>query len=62
MRTKKFDAVEMKRKLQIEAEKKLSSLSEKEQLELLAKKFGHLRKPESWHKSFNTAQAQTDKC
>jgi|GEM_PF-2749766 len=62
MRTKKFDAVEMKRKLQIEAEKKLSPLSEKEQLELLAKKFGHLRKTEGWHKSFNTSQPQSDKC
>lgn len=45
MKVKKFDAVEMKRRLQKEAEKKLSALSEKKQLELLAKKFGHLRKP-----------------
>ncbi|MDP3298350.1 MAG: hypothetical protein Q8N09_12325 [Thermodesulfovibrionia bacterium] len=44
MKAKKFDAVEMKRRLQKEAEQKLSTLSEKEQLELLAKKFGHLRK------------------
>ncbi len=45
MKAKKFDAVEMKCMLQKEAEQRLSKLSEKEQLELLAKKFGHLRKP-----------------
>jgi hypothetical protein len=45
MKAKKFDAVEVKRKLQKEAEQKLTALSEKEQLELLAKRFGHLRKP-----------------
>jgi hypothetical protein len=45
MKAKKFNAVKMKRSLQKEAEEKLSTLSEKEQLELLAKKFGHLRKP-----------------
>jgi hypothetical protein len=45
MRVKKFDAVKMKRRLQKEAEQKLLSLSETEQLELLAKKFGHLKKP-----------------
>lgn len=44
MKAKKFDAVEMKRRLQKEAEQKLSGLSEKEQLELLAKKFGHFKK------------------
>ncbi len=44
MKNKKFDAVEMKRWLQKEAEKKLSKLSEKEQLKLLSQKFGHLRK------------------
>jgi hypothetical protein len=44
MKAKKLDAVEMKRRLQKEAEQKLSTLSEKEQLGLLAKKFGHLRK------------------
>ena len=44
MKAKRFDAVEMKRKLQKEAEEKLSTLSEKEQLELLSKKFKHLRK------------------
>jgi len=42
MNGKKFDAVEMKRQLQKEAEQKLSHLSKKEQLELLRKKFGHL--------------------
>ena len=45
MKNKKFDAVELKRQLQKEAEKKLSRLSEREQFELLNKKFGHLRKP-----------------
>lgn len=44
MKAKKFDAVEMKRRLQKEAEQKLSILSEKEQLELLSKKFRYLRK------------------
>jgi len=44
MKDKKFDAVEMKRQLQREAEQKLYHLSEKEQLELLHKKFGHLAK------------------
>ena len=44
MKPKRFDAVEMKRQLQKEAEKKLSSLSESEQLEFLQKKFWHLRK------------------
>ncbi len=42
MKGKKFDAVETKRELQKKSEEKLSSLSEKEQLELLQKKFGHL--------------------
>lgn len=44
MKAEKFDAVELKRKLQRDSEQKLSKLPEKEQLELLAKKFGHLRK------------------
>jgi hypothetical protein len=44
MGTKKFDAVKTKRRLQKEAEQKLSSLSEKEQLAFLAKKYGHLKK------------------
>ncbi|UCD84516.1 MAG: hypothetical protein JSU92_14815 [Deltaproteobacteria bacterium] len=44
MKDKKFDAVEMKRRLQKEAEKKLSHHSEKEQLDLLHNKFGHLMK------------------
>lgn len=44
MQGKKFDAVEMKRQLQKEAELKLSHLSEKKQLELLHRKFGHLVK------------------
>ena len=49
MSHKKFDAVEMKRNLQKEAEKKISSLSEKEQLEFLKKKFGHLKKRKVTH-------------
>jgi hypothetical protein len=44
MKNKKFDAVKMKRQLQKEAELKLANLSEKEQFELLHKKFGHLIK------------------
>ena len=44
MKGKTFDAVEMKRQLQREAELKLSPLSEKEQLELLHRKYGHLVK------------------
>ena len=44
MKDKKFDAVEMKRRLQKEAEQKLSKLSEKEQIELLFQKFGYLKK------------------
>ena len=44
MSTKKFDAVEMKRRLQKEAEEILSHLSEKEQLKLLDKKFSYLMK------------------
>ena len=44
MKAKKFDAVEIKRRLQKEAEERLSHLSEKEQLNLLGKKFGHLMK------------------
>ena len=45
MKNKKFDAVEMKRRLQKEAEQKLSNLSEKEQIEFLSQKFGYLKKP-----------------
>jgi hypothetical protein len=44
MSLKKFDAVAMKRNLQREVEKKISSLSEKEQLQLLKNKFGYLRR------------------
>ena len=44
MENKKFDVVEMKRWLQKETEQRLSCLSEKEQLELLHKKYGHLMK------------------
>ena len=44
MGSKKFDAVEMKRKLQREAEKKLSNFSDKEQLDLLRRKYSHLIK------------------
>jgi len=44
MKSKKFDAVEMKRRLQQEAEKSLCHLDKKEQLRLLHEKFGHLMK------------------
>ncbi len=44
MSGKKFDAVEMKRQLQKQAELKLSPLSGKEQLELLHRNFGYLVK------------------
>jgi len=44
MKIKKFDAVKMKRSLQKEAERKLSMLTEKEQLKLLDQKYGHLKK------------------
>jgi hypothetical protein len=44
MKAKRFDAVEMKRQLQKKAERKISALSESEQLQLLKNKFGHLRK------------------
>jgi len=43
MKDKKLDAVKIKRKLQKKAEKKLAGVSDKEQLELLRKKFAHLR-------------------
>ena len=46
MKAKKISAVEMKRQLQEKAEEKLSYLSEKEQLDLLRRKFGHLMKRE----------------
>ena len=44
MKAKKYDAVEMKRRLQKVAEDRVCRLSEKEQLDLLRKKFGHLMK------------------
>ena len=42
MKGKKFDAVEMKRRLQREAELKLAPLSQEEQLEVLRNRFRHL--------------------
>jgi hypothetical protein len=42
MKNKKYDAVELKRALQKKVEEKFASLSEREQLELLRSKFGHL--------------------
>lgn len=42
MKNKKYDAVEMKRALQKSAEQKFAGLTEREQLELLRRKFGHL--------------------
>jgi len=46
---KKFDAVEIKRRLQKETEEKLSKFSKKEQLDLLKKKFGYLTRKEEVH-------------
>jgi hypothetical protein len=43
MYSRKIDAVKLKRQLQRKAENRLTGLSEKEQLELLRKKFGHLK-------------------
>jgi len=44
MQSKKLDAVKLKRQLQRQAENRLTKLSEKEQLKLLQKKSGHLKK------------------
>jgi len=44
MKNKQFDSVEMKRRLQKEAEQKLSDMTIQQQLELLSRKFGHLNK------------------
>lgn len=57
MKPKKFDAVEMKRKLQKEAEQKLCTLTEKEQLKLLAKMYGHLRKTKKATTTWLTKQS-----
>lgn len=45
MKNKILDAVELKRILQKNAERKFALLSEPEQLELLRRKFGHLIRP-----------------
>jgi hypothetical protein len=42
MKSKTINALDLKQQLQEQAQKKLSALSEKEQLELLRRKFGHL--------------------
>jgi hypothetical protein len=51
MKKKTFRAVEFKRRLQKEAERRLARLSEKDQLRLLHEKYGHLtmkkKKPRS---------------
>lgn len=44
MKTESIDAVALKRTLQKKAEHKLMHLSEAEQLELLQRKYGHLRR------------------
>ncbi|MBI3990112.1 MAG: hypothetical protein HY347_10915 [candidate division NC10 bacterium] len=44
MKKKSLDAVELKRRLQKQAEAKLSGLTKEQQLELLRQKYGHLRK------------------
>ena len=44
MKTENIDAVALKRALQKKAEQKLMRFSEAEQLELLQRKYGHLRR------------------
>ena len=44
MKTETIDAVALKRDLQKKAEQKLVRLSEKEQIELLQRKYGHVRR------------------
>lgn len=45
MKARKIDAVKLKRKLQHQAEKHLSSLTEREQVEFLRKRYGQVSKP-----------------
>lgn len=44
MKTENINAVALKRELQKKAEQKLMMLSEKEQIELLRRKYGHIRR------------------
>lgn len=44
MKTETINAVDLKRELQRKAEQKLSKLSEKQQIELLRRKFGQTRR------------------
>ena len=44
MKTKNINAVALKRELQKKAEQKLTRLSEKEQIKLLRRKYGHVRR------------------
>lgn len=44
MKTETINAVALKRELQKKAEQKLMRLSEKEQIELLRRKYGHIRR------------------
>ena len=44
MKTETINAVALKRELQKKAEQKLMRLSEKEQIELLRRKYGHVRR------------------
>ncbi|MEP6896708.1 MAG: hypothetical protein ABI986_13975 [Chloroflexota bacterium] len=44
MKTETINAVALKRELQKKAEQKLMRLSEKEQIKLLRRKYGHVRR------------------
>lgn len=45
MKAETINAVALKRELQKKAEQKLMRLSEKEQIKLLRRKYGHTRRP-----------------
>jgi hypothetical protein len=45
MKTERIHAVALKRELQKKAEEKLMRLSETQQIELLRRKYGHVRRP-----------------
>ncbi|MBI5653627.1 MAG: hypothetical protein HZC40_24740 [Chloroflexi bacterium] len=56
MKVETIDAVALKRALQRKAEQKLARLSEPEQLELLRRKYGHLRRTaKRTHRELQTA-------
>ena len=47
MKTETINAVALKRELQKKAEQKLMRLSEKEQIKLLRRKYGHVSRPKN---------------